>query len=243
MAKEEIQHCLVLIKPDALIHSLTGFILTRLSETGLIYAAAKIVRVNRELAEEHYAVHRGKPFFPDLIRYITGEIHYPGEPEKRRVEAIVYHGPGAIALVREKLGATNPNEARLKAPQAIRSQFGAVIGSRDAAGQEYQRFDNVCHASDSPESAAYEIKLWLRPADIPPGLRIYPTVVADQHFYLTPEKRLTGRHQPGGHCLVGPGEEVWESDWRDLKAWRDGKGKPALPLSALAAKYRINLGE
>jgi hypothetical protein len=88
----DLEQTLVLIKPDALKYSLTGYVLSVLSEvhTGLRYAGAKIVHVNRMLAEEHYQEHRGKPFFPPLIDYIMGKLHYPGEAWKRRVIAIVH---------------------------------------------------------------------------------------------------------------------------------------------------------
>ncbi len=82
MNGEEVEQTLVLIKPDALKNSLTGYVLSHLSEfhTGLRFAGAKIVHVSRMLAEEHYAEHRGKVFYPSLIEYIMGLIHYPDEP-------------------------------------------------------------------------------------------------------------------------------------------------------------------
>jgi len=86
-----IQQTLVLIKPDGLKKSLTGNILTRLSETKLEIAAAKMVRVSRELAESHYGQMKDKPFFGELIEYITGEIH-----DRRKVLALVYYGENAI---------------------------------------------------------------------------------------------------------------------------------------------------
>src|SRR3990172_12629704 len=92
------EQTLVLIKPDALKLSLTGYILSQFSEfhTGLRFAGAKIVHVSRMLAEEHYAEHKGKSFYPALIDYITGRLHYPSEPHRRRVIALVYCGPGAV---------------------------------------------------------------------------------------------------------------------------------------------------
>ncbi|MEJ2696788.1 MAG: nucleoside-diphosphate kinase [Candidatus Sulfobium sp.] len=96
MENKEMEQTLVLIKPDALKNSLTGYVLSLLSEfhTGLRFAGAKIVHVSRMLAEEHYAEHRGKIFYPSLIDYITGRLHYPDQPQKRRVIAFVYQGPG-----------------------------------------------------------------------------------------------------------------------------------------------------
>ena len=97
MSKEEFEQTLVLIKPDALKNSLTGYVLSQLSEfhTGLRFAGAKIVEVSRMLAEEHYAEHRGKIFFPSILDYIMGLFHYPNDPWKRRVIAFVYQGPGS----------------------------------------------------------------------------------------------------------------------------------------------------
>ena len=94
MRTEKIEQTLVLIKPDALKNSLTGYVLSQLSEfhTGLRFAGAKIVHVSRMLAEEHYAEHRGKVFYPSLIEYIMGLLHYPDEPNGRRVIALVYQG-------------------------------------------------------------------------------------------------------------------------------------------------------
>src|SRR5512137_2620870 len=118
MPQEDLTQTLVLIKPDALKNSLTGYVLSQLSEfhTGLRFAGAKIVHVHRMLAEEHYAEHRGKPFFPALIEYITGVTHYPDTPEKRRVIALVYQGPSAIKTIRDIAGPTNPHAARDKKP-------------------------------------------------------------------------------------------------------------------------------
>src|SRR4030042_6312281 len=103
MKKNKIEQTLVLIKPDALKNSLTGYVLSLLSEfhTGLRFAGTKIVHVSTMLAEEHYAEHRGKIFYPSLIEYIRGCLHYPDEPHKQRVIAIVYQGPNAVAKGRE----------------------------------------------------------------------------------------------------------------------------------------------
>ena len=120
MSDRELEQTLVLIKPDALKISLTGYILSLLSEfhTGLRFAGAKVVHVSRMLAEEHYAEHRGKPFFPAIIEYIMGQAHFPGEPRGQRVIALVYQGPGAVEKVREIAGPTNPHVARDQKPAA-----------------------------------------------------------------------------------------------------------------------------
>ncbi|HQO81537.1 MAG TPA: nucleoside-diphosphate kinase, partial [Deltaproteobacteria bacterium] len=113
MTTENLEQSLVLIKPDALKNSLTGYILSQFSEfhTGLRFAALKVVSVNRVLAEEHYAEHKGKFFFPSLLEYIRGYLHYPDDPRKRRVIAIVYQGPEAIRTIRDICGPTNPHDA------------------------------------------------------------------------------------------------------------------------------------
>lgn len=148
---------LVLIKPDGLAKSLTGNILTRLSETKLEIAAAKCVRVSRELAQEHYKELRGKPFFPALIEYITGKYH-----NRKKVLALVYVGKGAIEKVRDLSGATNPEEAD---PTTIRGQYGRIT-TRGI-------YENVIHASANREDAEREIKLWFEPDEI--IFPLYPT--------------------------------------------------------------------
>ena len=145
-----IQQTLVLIKPDGLKKSLTGNILTRLSETKLEIATAKIVHVSRELAEEHYCYMKEKPFFKELIKYILGELH-----KRRKVMAMVYHGEGAIRKLREMAGATNPEEAD---PISIRGAYGRITTSGI--------YENVIHASTNEAEAEREIKLWFEPDEI-----------------------------------------------------------------------------
>jgi len=151
-----VEQTLVLIKPDGLKKSLTGNILTRLSETKLEIAGAKIVRVSRELAEEHYRHMKDKPFFEELIKYIMGELH-----DRKKVMALVYHGENAISLVRKITGATNPE---LADPTSIRGAYGRITTTGV--------FENIIHASSSNEEAEREIKLWFKPAEL--VYRIYP---------------------------------------------------------------------
>ena len=113
-----LQQTLILIKPDGLKKSLTGNILTRLSETKLEIVAAKMVRVSRELAMEHYKYMKDKPFFEELIKYIRGELH-----DRRKVMAMVYWGEDAIKKVRELAGSTNPEEADAT---SIRGAYGRI---------------------------------------------------------------------------------------------------------------------
>ena len=119
-ATQTTDQTLVLIKPDALKNSLTGYVLSLLSEyhTGLRFAGVKVVHVNSMLAEEHYAEHKGKIFYPSLLEYIMGRLHYADDPWKRRVIALVYQGPDAIKKIREIAGPTNPLSAREKNPGA-----------------------------------------------------------------------------------------------------------------------------
>src|SRR5262245_53584172 len=116
----DVQYTLVLIKPDGLKKSLTGNILSKLSEGRLVIIGAKIVRVSRELAEQHYQHLRDKPFFKDLVEYIQGK---PYGPEYERVMALVYRGSNAIAKVREIGGSTNPEEAD---SVTIRGAYGRI---------------------------------------------------------------------------------------------------------------------
>ena len=150
------QQTLVLIKPDGLKKSLTGNILTRLSETKLDIVAAKIVKVSKELAEKHYEQLKGKPFYADLLKYIMGDYH------KRKVMALVYWGEDAIAKVREICGATNPEEAD---PVSIRGAYGRITTKGV--------YENAMHASTNVSESEREIKLWFQPDEI--IVDLYPT--------------------------------------------------------------------
>ena len=153
------QATLILIKPDGLKKSLTGNILTRLSETKLEIVAAKMVRVSRELAEEHYKHLKDKPFFEDLMKFIQGELH-----DRRKVMALIYWGKDAIKKCRELAGATNPEEAD---PTSIRGSYGRIT-----TGGVYE---NVIHVSSTESEAEREIKLWFLPDEI--IVDLYPTKV------------------------------------------------------------------
>jgi nucleoside-diphosphate kinase len=151
------QATLVLIKPDGLKKSLTGNILTRLSETKLEIVAAKIVRVSRELAEQHYQHLKDKPFFEEVIKYIQGELH-----GRRKVMALIYWGEDAINKCRQLAGATNPEEAD---PTTIRGAYGRITTSGV--------YENVIHVSANEKDAEREIKLWFQPDEI--IVDLYPT--------------------------------------------------------------------
>jgi nucleoside-diphosphate kinase len=240
MVDQKLEQTLVLIKPDALKQSLTGYILSTLSEfhTGLRFAGIKVVYVSQMLAEEHYAEHRGKDFFPGLIEFITGCTHYPNDPQKRRVLAFVYSGPNAIEKIRDIAGPTNPRDAREKKPGCIRS-LGTVELLKDTTGKVVgDRFDNLLHASDSPESAEREIKLWFRPSDIPPYMRAFPTERCDEHYYYQ-DGELHTTPNPDGVSLLGPGDTVWRSDLEVLRALRENLPTQQA-LASVVAKYLIN---
>jgi nucleoside-diphosphate kinase len=126
---------LVLLKPDAMQRKLAGEILRRFEDRGLEIRAARLVAVDRDLADEHYAEHREKPFFDELVEFITSSPTL----------ALVLVGEGAIAVVRTTMGATDPANA---APGTIRGDLALSMP------------DNLVHGSDSPESATREIALW-----------------------------------------------------------------------------------
>ncbi len=130
-----LERTLVLVKPDAVQRGLIGEVTSRLERRGLRLIAAKFMPVSRELAEEHYAVHKGKPFYDGLIDYITSAP----------VMAMVWEGPSAIAAVRQTMGSTQPTEA---APGSVRHDFGLEVGR------------NLTHASDAVETAEAEVALW-----------------------------------------------------------------------------------
>lgn len=156
---KNMQQLLILIKPDGLKKSLTGSILSKLSEAKLVIIGAKVVHVSRELAEEHYKQLKDKPFFSELVDYIQGKIH--GE-QYSRVLALVYQGNDAIAQLRKIAGATNPEEAD---PVSIRGSFGRITTKGV--------YENVIHCSSDPLEAEREIKLWFKPEEL--VVSIYPT--------------------------------------------------------------------
>ncbi len=237
---EDILQTLVLIKPDALKNSLTGYVLSQFSEfhTSLIFAGVKVVHVTGMLAEEHYAEHRGKVFFPALIEMITGQLHYPDQPEKQRVIAIVYEGPDAIAKVRAICGPTNPHVAREQKPGCVRS-LGTVVPILDESGRMVgDRMDNLVHASATVEEAEREIKLWFKPTDIPPHKRSFPATRSSEHFYYR-DGKLTKSFEPGNLCVLAPGDAAWETDLEALHAIINQQ--PAKQsLESVVAKYLLN---
>jgi nucleoside-diphosphate kinase len=135
------ERTLVLVKPDALARGLAGEILGRLERRGLQIRAAKLVQLDRSLAERHYAEHSEKPFFGELVDFITSAPTL----------ALVVEGESAISVVRATMGATNPAEA---APGTIRGDLALAMP------------DNLVHGSDSPESAEREIALWFSDSEL-----------------------------------------------------------------------------
>ena len=136
-----MERTLVIVKPDGVQRGLIGPILTRLERRGLRFAALKLMQIAPELAERHYAVHKGKPFYAGLIEFITSGP----------VVVAVVEGRNAIDIVRNTLGATNPAQAD---PGTIRADFGLEIGR------------NLVHGSDGPDTAAYEIPIFFDDGEI-----------------------------------------------------------------------------
>jgi nucleoside-diphosphate kinase len=136
-----VEQTLVLVKPDGVQRSLIGEVISRLERRGLRIIAAKFMPVSTELAEEHYAIHQGKPFYENLIKYITSAP----------VMAMVWEGPNAIAAVRQTMGDTRPTEAT---PGSVRHDFALEVGR------------NLTHASDSVENGQKEIALWFGPEEL-----------------------------------------------------------------------------
>ena len=136
-----MERSLVIIKPDGVQRGLVGDIISRLERRGLRLAALKFVAVETSLAEQHYAVHKGKPFYEGLIKYITSSP----------VVVMAWEGVKVVEAVRQTVGATNPTAA---APGTIRADYGIDIGR------------NLIHASDSAATATYELGLWFQPGEI-----------------------------------------------------------------------------
>jgi len=137
----------VMIKPDAVQRGFVGEIISRFERKGVKLVAMKLVSVSRELAEKHYEVHRGKPFFEPTVKYITSSP----------VVAMVLEGNNAIEMVRSMMGKTDPQQAAMG---TIRGDYGQFIGR------------NIVHGSDSKETAEFEINLWFKPKEIADYKRI-----------------------------------------------------------------------
>ena len=161
------QAVLILIKPDGLKKSLTGNILTRLSETKLEIVAAKMVRVSKALAEEHYKHLKDKPFFGEIIQYLQGDLH-----DRKKVMALVYGGKDAIIKCRDLAGATNPEEAE---STSIRGAYGRITTSGV--------YENVIHVSSNNSEAEREIKLWFSPDEI--IIDLYATKILTRKEFIS----------------------------------------------------------
>jgi len=129
------ERTLILVKPDAFARNLTGEIISRFERKGLRLAALKLETLSREVAERHYAEHNGKPFFGELVEFITSGP----------LVAMVLEGEAAVEAARQVIGATNPLQS---APGSIRGDFATSIGA------------NMVHGSDSPDSAAREVGIF-----------------------------------------------------------------------------------
>ena len=136
-----MEKTLILVKPDGVQRCLAGEILSRLERRGLKIVALKMLRMDRALAEKHYAVHKEKPFFNDLVNFITSGP----------IIAAVLEGEKAVESTRQTMGATDPKKA---APGTIRADLGINMEH------------NLVHGSDSPENSALEIAIFFRPEEI-----------------------------------------------------------------------------
>ena len=136
-----VEKSLVLVKPDGVQRGLVGEVISRLERRGLVLVAARFMWVSKELAEKHYAIHKGKIFYDGLIRYITSAP----------VMAMVWEGPRAIQAIRQTMGSTKPWEA---APGTVRHDFALEVGR------------NLTHASDTVENGEKEIALWFKPEEL-----------------------------------------------------------------------------
>jgi len=136
-----LERTFLMVKPDGVQRNLVGEVIRRLETKGFTLVGLKLMNVSRELAEQHYAVHKERPFFPGLVEFI---ISGP-------VVAMVWEGNGVIASARKMIGATNPLNAE---PGTIRGDYGVTVGR------------NLIHGSDAPETAQYEIGLWFKEEEL-----------------------------------------------------------------------------
>ena len=150
-----MERSLVLVKPDGAQRGLIGEVIARLERRGLRLVAAKFMEVGQELAETHYAIHKGKPFYDGLIAYITSAP----------VMAMVWEGPNAIAAIRQTMGATRPTEA---APGSLRHDFALEVGR------------NLTHASDTVENGEKEVALWFKSEELVDWTRAVDTWIFEE---------------------------------------------------------------
>jgi nucleoside-diphosphate kinase len=136
-----MEKTLILLKPDCVQRRLVGTIIGRLEQKGLRLAGMKLVQTSRELAEKHYAVHKGRPFYESLVKFVTSGPTL----------ALVVDGPSAVSVVRSLMGPTDGTKAP---PGTLRGDFALSIQN------------NLIHGSDSPETAAAEIALWFKPDEL-----------------------------------------------------------------------------
>ena len=136
-----MERTLIIVKPDGVQRGLIGTVLSRFEQRGLKLIGLKLIQITPELAEQHYGVHKGKPFYPGLLQYITSGPVVVG----------VIEGPKAISIVRTMMGSTNAAEA---APGTIRGDYALEVSF------------NIIHGSDSPETAAFEINLYFKPDEL-----------------------------------------------------------------------------
>lgn len=136
-----MERTFLMIKPDGVQRNLVGEVIKRLETKGFTLVGLKLMSVSRELAEQHYGVHKERPFFPGLVEFI---ISSP-------VVAMVWEGEGVVASARKIIGATNPLSAE---PGTIRGDYGVAVGR------------NLIHGSDAIETAQYEIGLWFKDEEL-----------------------------------------------------------------------------
>lgn len=137
----ETERTLIIVKPDAVQRGLAGTILSRFEQKGLRFAGLKLMQIDRALAERHYAVHQGKPFYDSLVSFITSGPVVVG----------VLEGPSAIEATRNIMGGTNPVSAD---PGSLRGLYALEIGQ------------NLIHGSDAPDTARYEVDLFFQPGEL-----------------------------------------------------------------------------
>jgi nucleoside-diphosphate kinase len=136
-----LEQTLIIVKPDGVQRGLVGEVLARLERRGLKLAGLRLMQIDRDLAERHYAVHQGKPFYEGLVSYITSGP----------VVVAVVEGPDAIGVVRRVIGSTRSNEA---APGTIRGDLALTVER------------NIIHASDAPDTAKFEVALYFQPTEV-----------------------------------------------------------------------------
>jgi hypothetical protein len=173
-----------------------------------------------------------------------GELHYPSQPDKRRVMAFVYEGVEMVSKIKSYFGPTKPKDAKQLAKDEGVITLRAQLSYSDYSDGQEELIDNAVHASENLVESEREIKLWFEPGDFPAQHRLFEYVEAEEHFYCSQESeggnyRLLTAREPGSKGIIAPGTLMWKTDYENLLLHRNKNGSPTVSLNSIIEKYVI----